>query len=294
MNYKIRGADQKEYGPINDERLRQWIAEGRLNSQSQIQAEGAAEWKPLSSFLEFAEALAAPPPRTAAGSVPPTMTSSPSPTKTSGMAVTSLVLGILGFFTCGITALPGLILGIVAMNKIGKSKGQLGGNVMAIVGMSLSGVSLLFMPIMAGMLLPALAKAKGKAQTINCVNNLKQLGVAVRLYSNDNKDMFPIAAKWCDAIQPDIGGSTKVFQCPDAPGPRCTYAFNAKLSGMEEGKINPNTVMIFESQGGWNLSGGPELMIKKPRHGNTFTVGMADGSVQQVTPSRLSQLNWNP
>ena len=45
--------------------------------------------------------------------------------------------------------------------------------------------------ILASMLLPALAKAKQKAQQISCVNNLKQLGVAYRVWSNDNGDRYP-------------------------------------------------------------------------------------------------------
>jgi len=43
----------------------------------------------------------------------------------------------------------------------------------------------------AGMLLPALAKAKAKAQRIACVNNLKQVGIATRIYATDNQDRFP-------------------------------------------------------------------------------------------------------
>jgi hypothetical protein len=57
--YKIIGADQREYGPVTAEQLRQWIAEGRMNGQTLAQAEGATEWKPLSAFPEFAEALRA-------------------------------------------------------------------------------------------------------------------------------------------------------------------------------------------------------------------------------------------
>ena len=57
-NYKIIGGDLKQYGPITDEDVRKWIAEGRLNSQSLVQVFGDIEWKQLSTFPEFAEALA--------------------------------------------------------------------------------------------------------------------------------------------------------------------------------------------------------------------------------------------
>ena len=46
--------------------------------------------------------------------------------------------------------------------------------------------------ILAGMLLPSLAKAKSKAVKIRCTSNLKQLGIASLMYAHDNKDSFPI------------------------------------------------------------------------------------------------------
>jgi prepilin-type N-terminal cleavage/methylation domain-containing protein len=46
--------------------------------------------------------------------------------------------------------------------------------------------------ILAAMLLPALARAKARAQRINCVNNLKQVGLSFRTFALDNQDLFPM------------------------------------------------------------------------------------------------------
>ena len=55
--------------------------------------------------------------------------------------------------------------------------------------------------ILAGLLLPALAKAKAKAQRIKCVNNEKQIGLAYRIFSTDNGGSFP----W--SVDTNNGGS---------------------------------------------------------------------------------------
>jgi type II secretory pathway pseudopilin PulG len=60
--------------------------------------------------------------------------------------------------------------------------------------------------ILAGMLLPALSKAKAKAQGIICLNNNKQMALAWRLYSEDNSDKIPGARQWevsPNVVQPD-------------------------------------------------------------------------------------------
>src|SRR5215831_15202594 len=64
--YKIIGADQREYGPVSAEQLRQWIAEGRAGPQSRVCLEGTTDWKSLAEFPEFADALA-----TASSQTPP-------------------------------------------------------------------------------------------------------------------------------------------------------------------------------------------------------------------------------
>ncbi len=88
--------------------------------------------------------------------------------------------------------------------------------------------------ILASLLLPALANAKGKAKSISCVNNLKQLGVAVRMHSDENEGRLPMAEilpsvpstpplpRICDLLAPQLGYNTNslpqqntVFRCPE-------------------------------------------------------------------------------
>lgn len=297
--YKILGADQKEYGPVTSEQLRQWIAEGRANAQSRVKVEGSANWQPLGSLPEFAADLSA---KLSGG--PPVLTVSSVKSKTSGMAIASLVLGVLGFF--GITALVGLILGIVALVKVNRSQGRLAGNGFAIAGICVSAFMLLFcipfLAVLAGMTLPALSKAKSKAQEIHSINNMRQLVLGVRLYASDHNGQFPPSATWCDAIQ-SVVGSVKVYQHPTHLNQRCGYAYNQKVSGVNESKVDPRTVVIFESDAGWNGAGGPELLVSRQKGGNIdgqytreeiFLIGFAAGSVKRVPRSQLNTLRWEP
>ncbi|MEI6392910.1 MAG: DUF4190 domain-containing protein [Verrucomicrobiota bacterium] len=150
--YRVLGADGKEYGPVSAEVLRQWIVQGRANAQTQVKPEGVADWQTLASVPEFEPDFAVAPGATP--SLP--LSATAAETKTSGMAITSLVLGILGLFTCGVTSLVGLILGIIALVKINRSGGRLSGNGLAISGICVSAIFVLMVPICAAMLLPAL------------------------------------------------------------------------------------------------------------------------------------------
>jgi prepilin-type N-terminal cleavage/methylation domain-containing protein len=91
--------------------------------------------------------------------------------------------------------------------------------------------------ILASMLLPALARAKQKAQRISCINNCKQIGTAYRIWANDNGDRYPsqqtvALGGWQDILttssaaaavaaytnysimQNEMGQSAKVITCP--------------------------------------------------------------------------------
>jgi prepilin-type N-terminal cleavage/methylation domain-containing protein len=77
--------------------------------------------------------------------------------------------------------------------------------------------------LLASMLLPALGKAKAKAQSIYCTGNMKQLALAVHLYSSDNLDWYPpiqalapqgIETSWRPYLFTYIGKSAKLYDCP--------------------------------------------------------------------------------
>jgi len=281
--YRIIGTDQKEYGPVSAEQIRRWFAEGRLNRATSIRADGEMEWKTLGTLAEFADLSATP--------ASSQMTGVP---QNCGLATWALVCGALGMVTC-VTAPVGLVLGFLAHTRIRSSNGRLTGSGLATTGIVLSLIAILLgvVAIPAAILLPALAKAKQKAQRIQCMNNLKQLSLAVRIYSTESKEVFPSPETWCDRIR-QLAGSEKVFQCPVVPSQRCGYAFNAKLEGKTANDIDPQTVLIFESDAGWNAHGGPELLRKASRHGHVFLVAFADGHVEAVTENRLRDLRWDP
>ncbi len=78
--------------------------------------------------------------------------------------------------------------------------------------------------ILAAMLLPALSRAKAKARQVDCINNLRQLGVATVLYVGDYKQ-YPgnlstahgFYYVWPTRLLKELGGNRKVFYCPSAP-----------------------------------------------------------------------------
>lgn len=70
-------------------------------------------------------------------------TETPTPVKSNGMAITALVMGILGFF-CGITSILAVIFGHVGLSQIRNSNGTQSGRGMAIAGLVLGYVVLGF------------------------------------------------------------------------------------------------------------------------------------------------------
>jgi hypothetical protein len=136
--YQIIGGDQKEYGPVAAEEVREWIKQRRLNASSLVRSENATDWRPLSAFPEFSSTLASMTPAAAVTA----QTFVPAP-RNNPMAIAGLVCGIMAWpATCCCYGVPFNVLGIVfsaiALNQLRRDQGGQGGRAMAIVGLALS------------------------------------------------------------------------------------------------------------------------------------------------------------
>jgi prepilin-type N-terminal cleavage/methylation domain-containing protein/prepilin-type processing-associated H-X9-DG protein len=104
--------------------------------------------------------------------------------------------------------------------------------------------------ILAGLLMPALARAKGKANDAKCISNLRQIGIALTAYTDDFRGKLPFAERQptkpvdptnvypriVDVLSKNVGGAVKVFQCPKDNGNFCknegsSYEWNYQVNG---------------------------------------------------------------
>jgi prepilin-type processing-associated H-X9-DG protein len=173
--------------------------------------------------------------------------------------------------------------------------------------------------ILAALLLPALASAKKKAQRINCVNNLKQSGLAFRIWAGDHDDKYPMC------VSTDLGGTKecvtgaetyrhfqvmsnelstpKILACPADTEREAALNFshlrNQNVSyfvGLDATDVNPQLVLDGDrnilgegepENGILKLSPGQQVSWTSAIHGNQGNIGLADGSVQQLSNAGL-------
>jgi prepilin-type processing-associated H-X9-DG protein len=135
--------------------------------------------------------------------------------------------------------------------------------------------------ILGAILFPVFARARETARKAVCLSNVKNIALAFDMYLEDNDDRFPAADAWCDALEAYLP-NTEVYRCASVMDQPCGYAYNAALSHVQG--IAPEhasaTVLIFESDRGWNAAGGPELLSAEPRHLGGDNFGYADGHAE--------------
>ena len=140
------------------------------------------------------------------------------PTKTSGLAIASLVLGILSCPFLILAGIPGIVCGIMGLNRIARSERtpggpRLTGQGLAIAGLILSSLTTLAVPVMLGLLLPAVQAARESARRSMCSNNLRMLSMGM-LHHETIHGLLPAAItdadgrpllSWRVAILPYLG-----------------------------------------------------------------------------------------
>lgn len=129
--------------------------------------------------------------------------------------------------------------------------------------------------ILVALLLPALSRAKTKAHNAACLNNLRQLGIATRLYADNNEERLPSAEilptlpinpakplpRICDLLAGYLGRSAgtntisaTVFKCPADNTGRfaaegSSYEWNAELNGRAIDETRTDSAFLLLKQG---------------------------------------------
>ena len=112
---------------------------------------------------------------------------------TSWKAIASLVLGALSIFGMCLTGIPGLILGIMGLGDVNRSGGRVGGKGMAIFGIVLSSLGIVWtiIVLLIGMLLPAVQAVREAARRTACMNNMRQQSLAMLNYESAYSKLPP-------------------------------------------------------------------------------------------------------
>jgi hypothetical protein len=188
------------------------------------------------------------------------------------LSTASLVLGILSIVCfLMLTGIPAIITGHIARSRAKRHPDVYGGSGMALAGLILGYLSIpltvVSLAVAAALVLPAMAKAKGRNQTTSCVSNLKQIGLAARIWSNEHKEIFP----------PDFVSmsnelvKTSLLICPQD---------GSKTPAADFTQFNPaqNVSYEFLTPNAKEADVAAQVAFRCPIHGN---VALGDGSVQQ-------------
>ncbi len=131
--------------------------------------------------------------------------------------------------------------------------------------------------ILAAILFPVFAQAREKARATSCLSNLKQLGLGLIQYNQDNDEAFPRSQAntegWAEPIFPYVK-TAAVYKCPDDPSPQggvgggfiydpISYAVNFNVTGQPTTLAHQgapaSTVMLFEVQGYYWTPQNPDV-----------------------------------
>jgi prepilin-type processing-associated H-X9-DG protein len=185
--------------------------------------------------------------------------------KTSRLAVSSLFLAAAGLLTLGLTAVAGLIVAAVALVRIRQSRGKLKGTPYAVAGIVLSCL------LAYGLFGPRIWRdqTRPKAFHVPCKNNLKQIGLALQIYSTDYGAQFPAGDTAVEVFSTLIDAN--ITRGPYLPDPQVFLcpAAKADLEAWDRlGKLTEETVS-YKWVPGLSPGSNPDFILaydKSPDH----------------------------
>jgi hypothetical protein len=196
----------------------------------------------------------------------------------------ALVMGILGILAllCPILA---LIFGIVGVVKT--KNPRVGGKGKAITGIALGGAALVLMLAAIPILLPSLNRAREVANRVKCAANLKQIGLAMQLYSNENRGQFPDGPEGLLLTQ-DI--TPEVFVCPSTNDTSAPGADTAKQAANLQAGGHDSYVYLGKGK----TASAPANVILvyevMNNHHQGFNALFGDGSVEFIGGPKAQQV----
>ena len=175
--------------------------------------------------------------------------------------------------------------------------------------------------VVAVLLLPGLAASKRKNEKINCINNLKQIGLASRIWEGDNGDKYPMqSALTNDAMiklisdgkayvlwqtMSNVLGTPKNLVCPADKQRTAAVSFTQNFSdanisyfiSLDASDAYPQMILFGDDNlavngvrvrpGILNLWTNTPFSWTKERHGGAGNIGLSDGSIQTTTSTAL-------
>jgi prepilin-type processing-associated H-X9-DG protein len=195
--------------------------------------------------------------------------------------IRSLYILHVSILTLSMSGLIGLIMGLLSLIRIKLDHRRVVKHGLAELGIVTASVLMMFFGVV-------LQRGVQGASQILCGTNLSRLGTAIRLYSDENDGKYPISSRWCDLLLQGGHVTEKHLVCESAKHGRCHYAMNPNCEPNSPGGM----VLLFETEGGWNQSGGPEILTTENHAGKGCNVLFNDGSVKFVEPEELGKLKW--